>query len=131
MQKTSSYLLSAALVGSLGLNVAQSGAIGEARAGITENKPVCTPYMTQVETAGGSTIDVTPAALASATFDTVAEFGLRWLNDTYEPASDWTINDVAPQGKVEAVFGPSYTTGAALRVCLWDEFTTVAGAPAE
>lgn len=119
--KVQTYLLSAALVASLGLNAAQLGAIGEAKAGITEPLLKCSPYL-----------DTTPAALGSATLQQVASQGLNWLNGQYEPSEPWVLGDcVGPDKrcKLEQIIDPVYEDGAVARFCLRAEFTTVAGVP--
>lgn len=99
--KTQTYLLSAALVGSLGLNAAQLGAIGEARASIEEVKVL------------DVMVEITPAQFASATGLEIAQYVCDKTDQKYglEGEHACTLADIE---KIVAVFSDAYETGAAL-----------------
>jgi len=82
--KIQTYALSAALVGSLGLNAAQLGAIGDAKAGRVESKQVKSEAI------------YTKAQVAAATGQQMANNGCALIDAEYGLTGDdvCTINDI-------------------------------------
>ena len=117
--KVQTYALSAALVGSLGLNAAQLGAIGTAKAGRVESQ--------RVESAAV----YTKAQVASATGAQMANNGCALIDAEYELTGDdvCTIDDIRlislhlqHEGDPDAVL---------IRTLAKKTFTLVPGEPVE